>query len=76
MQQARSLFARRQLLRFFEKLGPCLVGIEACATAHYWGREIAALGHEVRLMPAHYVKAYVKRGKTDAADAEAICEAV
>jgi len=67
---------RRQVLRFFEKLGPCLVGIEACATAHYWGREIAALGHEVRLMPAHYVKAYVKRGKNDAADAEAICEAV
>jgi len=67
---------RRQLLGFFEKLGPCLVGIEACATAHYWGREIAALGHEVRLMPAHYVKAYVKRGKNDAADAEAICEAV
>jgi transposase len=63
-------------LRFFEKLGPCLVGIEACATAHHWGREIAALGHEVRLMPAHYVKAYVKRGKNDAADAEAICEAV
>jgi len=67
---------RRQLLGFFEKLGPCLVGIEACATAHHWGREIAALGHEVRLMPAHYVKAYVKRGKNDAADAEAICEAV
>jgi len=67
---------RRQLLGFFEKLGPCLVGIEACATAHYWGREIAVLGHEVRLMPAHYVKAYVKRGKNDAADAEAICEAV
>ena len=57
-------------------LAPCLVGIEACATAHHWGREIAALGHEVRLMPAHYVKAYVKRGKNDATDAEAICEAV
>jgi len=67
---------RRQVLRFFEKLGPCLVGIEACATAHHWGRKIAALGHEVRLMPAHYVKAYVKRGKNDVADAEAICEAV
>jgi transposase len=67
---------RRQLLGFFEKLAPCLVGIEACATAHHWGREIAALGHEVRLMPAHYVKAYVKRGKNDATDAEAICEAV
>jgi transposase len=58
---------RGRLLGFFENLGPCLVGIEACATAHYWGREIAALGHEVRLMPAHYVKAYVKRGKNDAA---------
>lgn len=67
---------RGQLLRFFEKLGPCLVGVEACATAHYWAREIAALGHEVRLMPAHYVKAYVKRNKNDVADAEAICEAV
>ena len=67
---------RRQLLGFFEKLDPCLVGIEACATAHHWGREIAALGHEVRLMPAHYVKAYVKRGKNDATDAEAICEAM
>ena len=72
----RRQLGRRQLMGFFEKLGPCLVGIEACATAHYWGREIAALGHEVRLMPAHYVKAYVKRGKNDAADAEAICEAV
>ena len=72
----RRCLRRRQLLGFFQKLGPCLVGIEACATAHYWGREIAALGHEVRLMPAHYVKAYVKRGKNDAADAEAICEAV
>ncbi|HEY7710177.1 MAG TPA: IS110 family transposase [Candidatus Entotheonella sp.] len=72
----RQQLRRRQVLRFFEKLGPCLVGIEACATAHHWGREIAALGHEVRLMPAHYVKAYVKRGKNDAADAEAICEAV
>jgi transposase len=67
---------RRQLLRFFETLGPCLIGMEACATAHYWAREIAALGHEVRLMPAHYVKAYVKRNKNDVADAEAICEAV
>jgi transposase len=72
----RQQLRRRQVLRFFDKLGPCLVGIEACATAHHWGREIAALGHEVRLMPAHYVKAYVKRGKNDAADAEAICEAV
>lgn len=67
---------RSQLLAFFEKLPPCLVGIEACATAHHWSRELQALGHEVRLMPAGYVKAYVKRNKNDAADAEAICEAV
>ena len=61
---------------FFEKLAPCLVGIEACSGSHYWARELIARGHEVRLMPAQYVKAYVKRGKNDAADAEAICEAV
>ena len=67
---------RSQLLRFFEKQPVCLVGMEACATAHHWAREIAALGHEVRLMPPHYVKPYVKRNKNDAADAEAICEAV
>ncbi|MCP4305143.1 MAG: IS110 family transposase [bacterium] len=67
---------RRQVLPFFRKLPSCLVGIEACATAHHWAREIAKLGHEVRLMPARYVKPYVKRGKNDAADAEAICEAV
>ncbi len=67
---------RRQVLALFEKLPRCLVGIEACATAHYWAREIEALGHEVRLMPARYVKPYVKRNKNDAADAEAICEAV
>ncbi len=67
---------RAEVLAFFAGLPPCLVGIEACATAHYWAREIKALGHEVRLMPPSYVKPYVKRGKTDAADAEAICEAV
>jgi len=67
---------RGQLLKFFAKQPPCLVGMEACATSHYWGREIAALGHEVRLMPPRYVKPYVKRNKNDAADAEAICEAV
>lgn len=67
---------RGQVLALFEKLPRCLVGIEACATAHYWAREIEALGHEVRLMPARYVKPYVKRNKNDAADAEAICEAV
>lgn len=67
---------RSQMLPLFEKLGPCLIGMEACATAHHWARELKALGHDVRLMPASYVKAYVKRGKNDAADAAAICEAV
>jgi transposase len=72
----RQKLRRPQMLAFFAKLPPCLVGMEACGTAHYWAREIGALGHKVKLMPAHYVKAYVKRGKNDAADAEAICEAV
>ena len=67
---------RRQVLEFFKALPPCLVGMEACATAHYWARELTKLGHQVRLMPAKDVKAYVKRNKNDAADAEAICEAV
>jgi transposase len=67
---------RRQVLPFFEGLEPCLIGMEACGTSHYWGREPCALGHEVKLMPPAYVKAYVKRGKTDAGDAAAICEAV
>jgi transposase len=67
---------RADVLKFFEKLPPCLVGMEACGGAHYWAREIAVLGHEVRLIPPTYVKPFVKRGKTDAADAEAICEAV
>lgn len=67
---------RSQVLPFFAKLDPCLIGMEACGTSHYWAREISALGHEVKLMPPIYVKPYVKRGKTDAADAEAICEAV
>ena len=67
---------RRRVLPFFAKLPPCLVGMEACATSHYWAREIAKLGHEVRMMPPRYVKPYVKRNKNDAADAEAICEAV
>jgi len=67
---------RRYVLQFFAGLNPCLVGIEACATAHHWGRELTKLGHEVRLMPPRYVKPYVKRNKNDAADAEAICEAV
>lgn len=72
----RKALRRGQMLPFFAKLPPCLVGIEACGTSHYWARELTRLGHEVRLMPPAYVKAYVKRGKTDAADAEAICEAV
>jgi transposase len=67
---------RRYVLAFFERLPPCLVGIEACATSHHWSRELRALGHTVRLMPPAYVKPYVKRQKNDAADAEAICEAV
>jgi transposase len=67
---------RRYVLAFFQKLPPCLIGIEACASSHYWSRELQALGHTVRLMPAAYVKPYVKRQKNDAADAEAICEAV
>src|SRR6202162_5576696 len=67
---------RRYVLTFFQKLAPCLVGIEACASSHHWSRELKALGHTVRLMPPAYVKPYVKRQKNDAADAEAICEAV
>jgi transposase len=67
---------RRYVLPFFRKLPPCLVGIEACASSHHWSRELQALGHTVRLMPPAYVKPYVKRHKNDAADAEAICEAV
>ena len=67
---------RGQLIGFFKKLPPCLVGMEACATAHHWARELIKLGHTVRLMPASYVKAYVKRSKNDAADAAGICEAV
>ena len=67
---------RKEVLAFFAKLAPCLVGMEACGSAHYWAREIAKLGHIVKLMPPKYVKAYVKRGKTDASDAVAICEAV
>lgn len=72
---------RRQLRRsqfpaFFECRPACLIGIEACSGAHHWGRQLQEMGHEVRLMPPSYVKPYVKRNKTDAADAEAICEAV
>ena len=72
----RKALRRAQVLPFFAKLPPCLIGMEACGTSHHWARELTKLGHEVRLMPPAYVKPYVKRGKTDAADAEAICEAV
>lgn len=76
-----AVVVRRKLRRddvagFFRTLPPCLIGIEACATGHHWARVLMALGHEVRLMPASYVKPYVKRQKNDATDAEAICEAV
>jgi transposase len=67
---------RKSVISFFQQLSPCLVGMEACATAHYWARQLKMLGHDVRLMAPSYVKAYVKRGKNDAADAAAICEAV
>lgn len=72
----RKSLRRSQVLPFFAKLPHCLVGMEACGTSHHWARELMRLGHEVRLMPPAYVKPYVKRGKTDANDAEAICEAV
>jgi transposase len=65
---------RRYVLAFFQKLPPCLVGIEACASSHHWSRELQAFGHTVRLMPPAYVKPYVKRHKNDVTDAEAICE--
>src|SRR6187431_1722893 len=67
---------RRFVLAFFERMPPCLIGIEACASSHHWSRELQSLGHTVRLMPPAYVKPYVKRQKNDATDAEAICEAV
>ena len=72
----RKRLRRGQVLAFFSRIPRCVVGLEACATAHYWARELRALGNEVRLMPAQYGKAYIKRNKHDAADAEAICEAV
>lgn len=67
---------RGQVTRFFTKLAPALIGIETCGTAHYWGRSLRALGHEVRLIPAAYVKPFVRRNKTDARDAAAICAAL
>lgn len=72
----RKQLRRAAVLDFLRGLPPCLIGMEACASSHHWAREIAALGHEVRLIPPAYVKPYVKRHKNDAADAEAICEAV
>src|SRR5229473_2257321 len=72
----RKQLRRSQVIAFFKALPPCLIGMEACATAHYWARELTKLGHQVRLMPAKDVKAYLKRNKNDAADAAAICEAV
>jgi transposase len=71
----RKQLKRREVLDFFGKRAPCVVAMEACGTAHYWARKIAGLGHETRLIPPAYVKPYVKRGKNDALDAEAICEA-
>jgi transposase len=72
----RRKLTRGRVLAFFKSLPRCLVGIEACSSSHYWARELIALGHDVRLLPAQYVKPYLKRQKNDAADAEAICEAV
>jgi transposase len=72
----RKRITRAKLLKFFAALSPCLVGIEACPTAHHWSRQLQALGHTVRLLPPSYVKAYLKRSKNDANDAAAICEAV
>ena len=72
----RRRFRRAQVRGFFASLAPCLIGMEACGTAHFWARELVALGHEVKIIPPSYVKAYVRRGKNDAADAAAICEAV
>src|SRR6202007_541009 len=72
----RKRVSRAKVLEYFGELPPCLVGIEACPSAHHWGRELQAIGHTVRLIPPSYVKAYLKRGKNDANDAAAICEAV
>src|SRR5256885_14454752 len=72
----RKKMARDQMIAFFKKLPPTIVGIEACGASHHWGRLLGSFGHEVKLLPPQYVKAYVKRSKNDRADAEAICEAM
>jgi transposase len=72
----RRRISRHELVFCSAKLPPCLIGMEACSAAHHWARELSRLGHSIRLIPPQYVKPYVKRNKTDAADAEAICEAV
>ena len=72
----RRQFRRAEMIRYFERLPPVLVAIESCGSSHHWGRLLQLFGHEVKLIPPQYVKAYVKRGKNDAADAEALCEAV
>jgi transposase len=72
----RRQFRRAEMIRYFERLPPVLVAIESCGSSHHWGRLLQSFGHEVKLIPPQYVKAYVKRGKNDAADAEALCEAV
>lgn len=74
--QIRKQLRRSRMLDYFSKLPPCLIGMEACSSAHYWARELSKLGHDVRLMAPQFVKPYVKSGKNDANDAEAICEAV
>ena len=71
-----SALRRKDVLSFFGSLPPCIIGLEACGSAHHWARELVKLGHDARLMPPNYVKAYVRRQKNDAADAAAICEAV
>lgn len=72
----RRRLSRHELVSYFAKMSPCLIGMEACSAAHHWARELSRVGHSVRLIPPQYVRPYVKRNKTDAADAEAICEAV
>ena len=70
----RRQFRRAEMIRYFERLAPVLVAIEPCGSSHHWARLLGSFGHEVKLIPPQYVKAYVKRGKNDAADAEALCE--